>query len=369
MWCEGHAGALLTALTPVGGVGLKNSSQQDFSVARKRGGVAVRRLQNHGYDPREGPCNMDRYQSTIRRKIRFTGIGLHSAKLVTCEIAPAMANTGIVFQRTDLLNAEPIAGVVANIASTELCTKIGRGDNTVATIEHLMAAFAGLGIDNAVVRLDAPELPILDGSAAPFVDRLLAAGIVKVDGFRKMLVVKQSFEIRDGQKLMRVDPADRLAFSAKIAYTSGAIGEQALDMIFSRTAFLKLAESRTFCHIDEVQAMRAHGLALGGSLDNAIVVDDESVLNPGGLRADDEFVRHKLLDCIGDLALLGAPLVGRVTIEKAGHAMHAKFMRELLARKSELLATVEIGQFRDKRLQGMAQEGATAMAAAALIYG
>lgn len=283
---------------------------------------------------------MERHQGTIKRSVRFIGIGLHSGRQVTLDVLPATPGTGIVFQRTDLAGAEPIAAHYGNISSTDLCTTIGHGANSVSTIEHLMAAFAGLGIDNAFVRIDAAEVPILDGSAAPFVDKLLAAGIAKVGGARHQLVVKEAFEVRQGDKFMRVEPSSTLEFDCSIDFASAAIGRQHLAFTFSRSNFLDLCDSRTFCHSREVDALRAAGLALGGSLENAIVVTDTDVMNSEGLRSKDEFVRHKLLDCIGDLALLGAPLVGKVTLSKGGHALHARFMKEMMARQAELIAVV-----------------------------
>lgn len=308
---------------------------------------------------------MDRYQSTLRKKLTLSGIGLHSGRNVRLDVLPAMPNTGIVFQRTDLAGAPQIKANVCNISSTDLSTTIGTGENKVSTIEHLMAAFAGLGIDNALVLVDAPEIPIMDGSAAPFVDQLLMAGIVKVNGTRHLLIVKKAFEVRAGDKLMRVEPSDRLEFSCTVDYGKSIIGRQELDLVFSRSSFLDLCESRTFCHLNEVNAMRNVGLALGGSLDNAIVVTDTVVMNPGGLRTADEFVRHKLLDAIGDLALLGSPLLGRVTLHKGGHALHAAFVKELMARRDELLTVVEFGSVRERR--AAMSEGVAAIAAAAAI--
>ena len=310
---------------------------------------------------------MDRYQSTLRTKISLNGIGLHSGHKIRLEILPADANQGIVFRRIDLAGAEPIKASVTNVSSTELSTRIGHGENNVSTIEHLMAAFAGLGVDNAIVHVDGPEVPIMDGSAAPFVDQILVAGIVKVNGYRRLFIIKDALEIRDGDKLMRIEPSDRLEFRCSVDYGAGVIGRQELDFTFSRSSFLDLCESRTFCHLKEVNAMRQAGLALGGSLDNAIVVTDTAVMNPEGLRYNDEFVRHKLLDCIGDLALVGAPLVGRITLNKAGHALHARFVAELMRRKAELISVVEIGSFRNRR--PAMPDSAAAMVAAAAIYG
>lgn len=306
------------------------------------------------------------FQSTVSRPVRFAGVGLHSGKTVTMDVLPAKANTGVSFVRTDLSPAVVIPADVASIRSTELSTTLGFGEATVSTVEHLMAAFAGLGIDNATVRIDGPEVPILDGSSAPFVDKLLAVGVAKVEGSRRFLVAKRAFEVRDGNRVMRVEPADRPRFDCTIEYPTAAIGRQRLDFAFSRSSFLDLCESRTFCHVREVDAMRAAGLALGGSLDNAVVVDDRRVVNAEGLRMKDEFVRHKLLDCIGDLALLGAPLVGRFTLERNGHGLHARFMRELLARQGELLTVVETGAF-DRR--PVMPESLQALSVAAAIDG
>ena len=310
---------------------------------------------------------VDSSQTTVGQKLRFVGIGLHSGRPVTLEILPARADTGIVFQRTDLTGAAPLPAVARGIRSTELSTTIGSGVNSISTIEHLMAAFVGLGLDNVLVRLDGPEVPIMDGSAQPFVEALLHAGTRKVGGGRRLLLVKETFEVRDGQRLMRVEPADKLSFHCEIEFASAVIGRQSLDFTFGRSAFLELSGARTFCHVKEVNAMRAAGLALGGSLDNAIVVTDAEVMNTEGLRTRDEFVRHKLLDFIGDLGLLGAPLVGKVTLVRNGHGLHARFMQELLARKAELLTEVEIGAFTSRR--PAMSERLQVVAAAAAIYG
>jgi UDP-3-O-[3-hydroxymyristoyl] N-acetylglucosamine deacetylase len=308
----------------------------------------------------------DRHQSTIKSRVKFFGTGLHSGKPVTLDVLPAKAGHGIQFQRTDIVGSAPILATAENITSTALSTTIGTAPVSVSTIEHLMAALVGLGIDNALVRLDGPEVPIMDGSAGPFVDKLLAAGIAKLMGVRQQYVVKKAFEVRDGDKVMRVEPARRLTFRCVISF-AGVIGHQALDFTFSRPAFLSLCDSRTFCHEKEVNAMRAMGLALGGSLANAVVVTDSGILNEDGLRSADEFVRHKLLDCIGDLALLGAPLVGLVTVERGGHALHARFMRELLAHGNEYFIVMDVIDRRDD--QPAMSDGITAIAAAAAITG
>lgn len=280
-------------------------------------------------------------QQTVACRIDLSGVGLHSGRVVHLEILPADIGTGIVFKRVDLLGAPSIPAHVNNIQSTDLNTTIGVGEARVSTIEHLMAAFAGLGIDNAIVKVDGPEVPVMDGSAEPFVEAILAAGIVPQGAQRRLLIVREAFELRQGDKWIKVEPADETTFTMNIEFKSKAIGKQVVEFRWQHDSLESIFASRTFCHMNDVQAMRKVGLALGGSLENAVVVSDEEVLNPEGLRADDEFVRHKLLDCIGDLALLGAPIVGRVTASKSGHGLHAGFMKALWHKRSEVLAVVE----------------------------
>jgi UDP-3-O-[3-hydroxymyristoyl] N-acetylglucosamine deacetylase len=284
-------------------------------------------------------------QGTLRKPVRFEGIGLHSGKVVNLEVTPGNAGFGIKFQRTDVDGAAVLDASVANITSTELSTSIGSGSNRISTIEHLMAAFAGLGIDNAMVRVSGPEMPILDGSSAIFVEKFLAVGVRRLKARRRQLIVKKAFEVRRGDKLVRVEPASRTRFSCSIDFGSGVIGRQSFEYTPSHSAFIELSEARTFCHLKEVNAMREAGLALGGSLENAVVVTDSEILNAEGLRSENEFVRHKLLDAIGDLALLGGELVGKITLVKSGHGMHAEFMHQLMQRHTEYL---EISDGRDE---------------------
>lgn len=311
---------------------------------------------------------MERQQNTIGNSIFIVGTGLHSGKDVHMEILPALAGTGIVFQRVDHKGAVPVAAHPANITATELCTTIGTGISSVSTIEHLMAAFVGLGIDNAIVRVDGPELPILDGSAAEFVDAIIAAGTRKQEKNRKVLIVKKPFEIRRDDRFIRIEPFTQLTFRCEIDYSSRAIGHQMIEFDFSRSGFMELCNARTFCHLSEVESMRKQGLALGGSLANAVVVDDQKVVNKEGLRGSDEFVRHKLLDCIGDLALLGSSLIGKVTTNKSGHGLHAEFTKELWNRRDEFLTIVESGAFQDDRKPAISERVA-GMAAASAVYG
>jgi UDP-3-O-[3-hydroxymyristoyl] N-acetylglucosamine deacetylase len=279
--------------------------------------------------------NVNRFQGTVARPIHIVGVGLHTNKLVSIEILPASPDTGIVFQRIDI-EAAPIPALPPYILSTQLCTTIGLdAHNTVATIEHLMAAFYGLGIDNALVLVDNVEIPILDGSSAPFVDRLSECGVQIQNVPRRQITIDTPIEVAIGDQYIRYFPPktaferSRLSVSCSIAFASPVIGFQNLSIDVGRESFMAIAEARTFCHIAQVEHMRRHGLALGGSLDNAVVIDDERVLNVDGLRFDNEFVRHKILDFLGDLALLPGEIAGRVVIHKGGHGLHALFTNRI----------------------------------------
>jgi UDP-3-O-[3-hydroxymyristoyl] N-acetylglucosamine deacetylase len=303
------------------------------------------------------------FQGTLKEKASFAGVGLHSGRVVNLEVWPASPNTGIVFHRSDRMDARPILAHPFNVTSTDLCTAIGTDGSAISTIEHLMAAFAGLGIDNAYVRVDSSELPILDGSSAPFVDKFRAVGIDRSSHVRRQFVVKKPFEVRSGDAFIRVEPYPHQKFTCNIQFdNSAAIGRQRLEMEFGEDSFLAICEARTFCHINDVNSMRAMGLARGGSLDNAIVVNDEAVVNADGLRYEDEFVRHKLLDCIGDLALLGGRLVGKITTSKSGHALHAKFTAALLRAQGEVLDILDTGKFVH---EGVRENGAEGLGLAA----
>ncbi len=286
---------------------------------------------------------MSRFQGTVTKEVKMTGIGLHSGRPVELRILPATPNHGIFFCRTDLPDQAPIFAHPQQVSATQLSTTVGPLGSHVATIEHLMAAFAGVGIDNAVVWVDGPEIPILDGSSAPFVEKLLEVGVQIQNVRRKQFLLSEPFEVRSGDQYVRYEPwgflphthQPALLIEGHVEYTSGAIGRQTLTFPFSHKNFLALQSARTFCHVDDIEQMRAHGLAKGGSLDNAIVVDGERVLNPEGLRCEDEFVRHKVLDFIGDIALIGGQLVGKVTLHKGGHRLHVEFAKELLRRLAE----------------------------------
>ena len=272
-------------------------------------------------------------QRTIAEKISCTGIGLHSGTPVQLTLHPARRDTGIVFVRNDGTRMVEVPARVAQVGSTQLATTLGTGTATFGTVEHLLAAIYGLGIDNIRVEMDGPEVPVMDGSAASFVFLLRAAGMFEQRGPRHVLRVKRPIEVRDGDRFARVEPGRSLRISYHIDFQHPAIGRQSLDDFeLTEGSFEReLCRARTFGFLHEVQALWRAGLARGGSLDNTIVLDEHRVLNPEGLRMPDEFVRHKTLDLLGDLALLGMPLEGHVRMARGGHALHQKLMDALLA--------------------------------------
>lgn len=277
-------------------------------------------------------------QRTLKTLIRAAGVGLHSGVKVNMALRPAAPDTGIVFRRTDL---DPVVDLHASalmVGDTRMCSCLECDGAKVGTIEHLMSAFAGLGIDNAFVDLDAAEVPILDGSAAPFVFLIQSAGIEEQSVAKKFIRVKRPIEVREsdpsGDKWARFEPYDgfRLAFS--IAFNHPAINRtgQQVTIDFGESSYVReVARARTFGFMQEVEWLRENGLAQGGGLDNAVVLDEYRVLNADGLRYNDEFVKHKVLDAIGDLYLLGHPLLASFSAHKSGHALNNALARALLA--------------------------------------
>ena len=273
-------------------------------------------------------------QATIKQTAEFIGVGLHSGAPARLVIHPAPADHGIVFRRVDLAGVENrIAARWDNVTPSQLCTLLDNGQGaTLSTVEHIMAALAGTGIHNALIDIDGPEVPILDGSSQPFVRGILRHGIRLQGRTLRAIRVLRPVEIRDGAAWARLSPADHLEIDFQIDFVDAAIGHQEKRLDMANGAFLReLADSRTFCRQSDVDAMREKGLALGGSYDNAVVVDGADVLSPGGLRHRDEAVRHKMLDAMGDLALAGAPLLARYTGHRAGHAMTNRLLRALFA--------------------------------------
>ncbi|MBU3030448.1 UDP-3-O-acyl-N-acetylglucosamine deacetylase [Paracoccus marinaquae] len=272
-------------------------------------------------------------QATLKTKVVFNGVGLHSGAPARLEIVPAPAGYGIVFRRTDLTPAVEIPARWDHVTPSKLCTLLDNGRGvTLSTVEHIMAALAGTGIHNALIRVDGPEVPILDGSSAPFVRAILRAGIRLQPAPLRAIRVLRTVEVREGEAFARLSPADHLEIDFQIDFADAAIGHQEMSLDMANGAFLReLADSRTFCRQSDVEAMRRNGLALGGTYSNAVVVDGAQVLSPGGLRHADEAVRHKMLDAMGDLALAGAPLLARYTGHRAGHAMTNRLLRALFA--------------------------------------
>ncbi len=272
-------------------------------------------------------------QKTLKSDVECDGVALHSGLPVNMRIRPALPETGIVFRRVDVeAKKQEIQARYDNVVDTRLCTKIANEHGvSVSTIEHLMAALAGCEIDNAIIELNAEEVPVMDGSSAPFVKLIEEVGVVEQGLPRRTIRVLRPVTVRDGEKFVTISPSDEPSIELEIDFECPGIGRQSRRMPMSNGAFLaEIADSRTFGFLHEVEALQAAGLARGGSLDNAVVLSDGEVLNEGGLRHHDEFVRHKILDCLGDLYLAGAPVLGQVTGSCSGHALNNAVLHALL---------------------------------------
>jgi UDP-3-O-[3-hydroxymyristoyl] N-acetylglucosamine deacetylase len=273
-------------------------------------------------------------QRTLRSVVRATGVGLHTGVKVAFSLRPAAVNTGIVFSRTDLGGTERSRASASTVVDTRLSTCIEVGASRVATIEHLMSAFAGLGIDNAYVDVGGPEVPIMDGSAGPFVFLIQSAGIEEQKAAKRFVRIERTVEVREGDKWARLEPYHgfRVGFTVEYRHPVFSSGQQSVEVDFAHTSYIReVSRARTYGFMQDVESMRSQGLALGGSLENAIVMDENRVLNSDGLRYEDEFVKHKILDAIGDLYLLGHPLIGAYAAHKSGHALNNALLRKLLA--------------------------------------
>lgn len=272
-------------------------------------------------------------QRTLKNTIRATGVGLHTGDKVYLTLRPAEANTGIRFRRVDLDTPVTIEATPENVGETMLSTTLVAGDVKISTIEHLLSAFAGLGIDNAIIDVSAAEVPIMDGSAGPFVFLLQSAGVQEQDSPKQYIRIKRSIRVQDGDKWASFEPFDGFKVTFTIDFEHPAFEDhlKTATMDFSSTTFVKeVSRARTFGFMKDIEMLRQNNLALGGSLDNAIVVDDDKVINEDGLRYADEFVKHKILDAIGDLYLLGHSLIGEFTGFKSGHGLNNKLLRALL---------------------------------------
>ncbi|MBE0505375.1 MAG: UDP-3-O-acyl-N-acetylglucosamine deacetylase [Marinospirillum sp.] len=272
-------------------------------------------------------------QCTLRNTIRATGVGLHSGDKVYLTLRPAPVNTGIVFRRIDLDPVAEIHACAENVGETTLSTTLCEGDVKVSTVEHLLSALAGLGIDNLYVEVSAPEVPIMDGSAGPFVFLIQSAGILEQDAAKQFIRIKSKVEVREDDKTASFEPFDgfRVSFSIDFDHPVFRDQKQTAVIDFSTTSFVReVSRARTFGFMRDIEYLRSRNLALGGSMENAIVVDDYRILNEDGLRYEDEFVKHKVLDAIGDLYLLSKSLIGEFKGHKSGHGLNNKLLRELI---------------------------------------
>ena len=297
----------------------------------------------------------------------FNGVGLHSGKPARMRLCPAPAGHGLWFKRTDMPSRDAMIPALWNaVEQGELCTLIKNAAGaSVSTIEHVMAAVAGCGVHNLLIEIDGPEVPILDGSAAPFVAAILDAGLETQTQTVRALRLRDVIEVRNGPAYARLEPADGLEIDFQIDFADAAIGHQSKRLSLANGTFVhELCDSRTFCRASDVDAMRARGLALGGTFENAVVVDGAEVLSPGGLRHADEAVRHKMLDALGDLALAGMPILGRYTGVRAGHALTNALLRAMFARPAAF-EVVEVDAQMMSRLPGagLRPEDAPALAA------
>jgi UDP-3-O-[3-hydroxymyristoyl] N-acetylglucosamine deacetylase len=273
-------------------------------------------------------------QHTLKNPVTVSGIGVHSGAPANMTLSPATANSGIVFVRTDIQDRDNVIPAKwDNVTETRLCTVLAnKAGASVSTVEHVLSACAALGLDNAVINIDGPEIPIMDGSAHEFVAAIDATGLKKLGAPRRMLRIKKTVTVRDGDKEALLGPADGQFYGFEIAFDNATVGRQKYTHEFTEQSYRRdIARARTFGFLHEVEQLRKMGFARGGSLDNAIVIDGDKVLNPGGLRFTNEFVRHKILDAVGDLYLCGLQIIGHYHGVKAGHAMNNKLLHALFA--------------------------------------
>jgi len=276
-------------------------------------------------------------QRTLKNIIRATGIGVHTGKKIYITLRPAPVNTGIIFCRTDGDTTIEIPARAENIGDTSLSTCLTKGDIRIATVEHLMSALAGIGIDNLYIDVNEPELPIMDGSAAPFVFLIQSAGIKEQNAPKKFIRIKRKMEVKDGDKWVRLEPFNGFKVTFSIDFNHPVINEssQKATLDFSTTSYVKeVSRARTFGFLSDYEYIRKNNLALGASLDNAIVLDEYKIINEDGLRYSDEFVKHKILDAVGDLYLLGHSVIGAFTGHKSGHALNSQLLNKVLSDES-----------------------------------
>lgn len=275
-------------------------------------------------------------QSTLKEPVTCGGVGLHSGNAVIMTMRPAPPNHGVKFMRMDLPEKPVIPALFSRVVDTSLATVVGYDNVIVSTVEHLMATLTGFGIDNILIELDNYEIPILDGSAREFAEMITKAGVVSQEVPRQAFILRSPIEIEDGERFVGVYPDDSYRISCSIDFPHPLIGAQTMEMEVTGEEFItKVASARTFGFVRDLETMRVFGLAKGGSLENAVVVDNDHVVNEGGLRYPDEFVRHKLLDCVGDFSLLGMPIMGRIVASKSGHQFNHLFLEKFFASRDQ----------------------------------
>ena len=273
-------------------------------------------------------------QRTLKKEINCSSIGLHTGRKVNMKIIPAPVDTGIIFIRTDLTDAEPIPARYDNVCDTTLATTLGSNEVTVSTVEHLLSAFSGMGVDNAIIELDSFEVPVMDGSALPFVNMLKEVGTHMQKKNKKLLIIKKPVSVTEGDASAVLLPAEEFKITYEIDFKHPFIGKQSYSMTFSDEKYEKeICAAQTFGFLKDLEFLQAKGLALGGSLKNVIVLDDKKIINKEGLRIPDVFVKHKILDAIGDLFLLGMPIIGHFIAYKSGHRLNNLLLKELMRKK------------------------------------
>ncbi len=272
-------------------------------------------------------------QRTLRKKVEVKGVGIHTGKPTTLTFCPAPASSGIHFVRTDLPGRPHVRSLAENVKATQMATTLGHGsDLYISTVEHCLSAVTAYRIDNLLIEVDGPEVPIVDGSADPFLQAILQAGFIDLDTPRRYAYVNEHIQLGEGEKYAYIAPYNGLRISCTIDFPHPSIGLQQFDVDIDEITFKnEISKARTFGFMKDVEMLQKQGLALGGSLDNAIILDDEKIINPNGLRFKDEFVRHKILDALGDLATMGFPVMGHIVLYKAGHDVMNKLVKKLLS--------------------------------------
>ncbi len=272
------------------------------------------------------------YQSTIKKTVHCSGVGLHSGKQIKLSLSPAGANTGIRFIRSDIEGQNLVPAFMNRVTDTTMATTLSEGNVSVATTEHLLAALNGLSIDNIIIEVDGPEVPIMDGSSVPFVELLRDAGIRQQKSYRRLVKITREISFREGDKYISIYPYDGFKVTAEINFQHDTIKRQVYSVAVSPKKFVdEISKARTFGFLEDVKKLQENGLALGASLDNAVGIDENGVLNKEGLRYENEFVRHKIVDIIGDMTLLGCPVLGHIVAYKSGHGQHLKLMETIAA--------------------------------------